>query len=295
MTLEQIRCLVALDEHRNFTKAAEHVYLSQPALSFQIRRLEEELGVVLFDRSKRPLEPTEAGRVAVAQARLILEEATRLKELLRGNATVFQGRYRLGAIPTLGPYLLPRVLPLFQEQHPALRIQVSELVTPTILSLLRQGELDASLIASDELEENLERQPLWQEAFVAYVSPRHPLYRENQLWPQQLPLAQTWILAEGHCFREQVLQVCQPNTGPRSLEFQSGSLDTLVRLVDTLGGLTLLPTSALWCLSEEQRAHLRPFLPPAPHRQIYLVWRQGSLRYPVTQKLGHILLQCQPG
>ncbi|WP_337844521.1 hydrogen peroxide-inducible genes activator [Thermus sp.] len=286
MTLDQLRYLVALDEERHFTRAAERVFLTQPALSIQIRRLEEELGVVLFDRSKRPLEPTEMGRKVVAQARRVLEEVERLKALARGEEELFQGPFRLGVIPTLGPYLLPRLLPRLRARFPGLELSVREELTPGILEGLLEGRLDAGLIGTEEQAPGLETHPLFQEAFLAYLSPHHPLYAQEALHPLEIPLEDTWILAEGHCFREQVLAACRPSLGNRKVEFQSGDLETLVRLVEEVGGLTLLPEVALWTLPREKRRHLRPLAPPGAGRTIHLVVRSGALKRPLALALG---------
>ncbi|TFU16855.1 hydrogen peroxide-inducible genes activator [Thermus tengchongensis] len=284
MTLDQLRYLVALAEEGSFTKAAERVYLTQPALSIQIRRLEEELGVRLFDR--REGKPTEAGRAVVAQARRVLEEVERLKALARGEEGCFQGPFRVGVIPTLAPYLLPHLLPRFTARYPTLEVSVREELTPAILEGLQEGRLDAGLVGTREEGPGLKALPLFEEAFWAYVSPHHPLYRREAIHPLEVPLEDTWILSEGHCFREQVLAVCRPGLGKRQVEFQSGDLETLILLVEGVGGLTFLPEVALWTLPEAKRAHLRPLAPPGAGRTVYLLLREGSLKAPVAKALG---------
>ncbi|GAA6759059.1 LysR substrate-binding domain-containing protein [Thermus oshimai] len=286
MTLDQLRYLVALDEERNFTRAAERVFLTQPALSIQIRRLEEELGVRLFDRSKKPLEPTEIGKQVIAQARRVLEETERLKALARGEEGVFQGPFRIGVIPTLAPYLLPKLLPRLKARFPALELSVKETLTPGILQGLLEGHLDAGLIGTEERAPGLEVHPLFRETFLAYVSPQHPLYHRQALHPLEIPLEDTWVLAEGHCFREQVLSVCRPSLGAKGVEFQSGDLETLVLLVEEVGGLTLLPEVALWTLPREKHRHLRPLDPPQAGRTVNLVLRSGALKRSVALALG---------
>ncbi|MCS7059331.1 MAG: LysR substrate-binding domain-containing protein [Meiothermus sp.] len=286
MTLEQLRYLVALAEEGSFTRAAERVYLTQPALSVQIRRLEEELGVRLFERARRPLEPTEVGWAVVAQARRVLEEVERLKALARGEEGVFQGPFRIGVIPTLAPYLLPRLLPRLNERWPGLELSVREELTPGILQALLEGRLDAGLIGTPERLAGLELTPLFEESFVAYVAPSHPLYARPALHPLEIPLEDTWVLSEGHCFREQILSVCRPGLPRRRVEFQSGDLETLVHLVEEVGGLTLLPEVALWTLAEPRWTRLRPLAPPGAGRTVYLVCREGALKRPVAQALG---------
>lgn len=283
MTLEQLRYLVVLAEEGSFTRAAERVYLTQPALSVQIRKLEEELGVRLFDR--REGKPTEVGQQVVAQARRVLEEVEKIRLLVGGEAGVFQGLLRVGVIPTLAPYLLPRLLPQITRCWPGLELSVREELTPSILQGLLEGRLDAGLVATPENLPGLERLPLFEERFVAYVAPGHRLYAQPALHPEQIPLEDTWVLSEGHCFREQILSICQPGPRRRRVEFQSGDLETLVRLVEEVGGLTLLPEVALWTLPPDRRAHLRPLASPGAGRTVYLIFREGSLRRPLLLAL----------
>ncbi|WP_018465979.1 hydrogen peroxide-inducible genes activator [Calidithermus timidus] len=285
MTLEQLRYLVTLAEEGNFTRAAERVFLTQPALSVQIRRLEEELETRLFDRNKRPLEPTEIGRRVIAQARRVLEEAEKIKLMLGGGAELFQGLFRVGVIPTLAPYLLPRLLPQITRQWPQLKLSVREELTPSILQDLLEGRLDAGLIGTAEQMPGLERLPLFEERFIAYVACDHPLYSSPTLHPSEIPLEDTWILAEGHCFREQVLAVCRPGVARRRVEFQSGDLETLVHLVEEVGGITFLPEVALWTLPLPKWNHLRPLLPEVG-RTVHLLLREGTLKRPVALALG---------
>lgn len=282
-TLDQLRYLVVLAEEGSFTRAAERVYLTQPALSVQIRKLEEALGVRLFDRRKGS--PTEVGQAVVAQARRVLEEVERLVALARGQEGVFQGPFRVGVIPTLAPYLLPRLLPRWVARYPALTLSIREELTPGIVAGILEGRLDAGLVGTEERAPGLQALPIFSESFLAYVSPRHPLYAREALHPLEIPLEDTWILSEGHCFRDQVLSVCRPSLSKRAVEFQSGDLETLVRLVEEVGGLTLLPEVALWTLPPEKRVHLRPLLPPGAGRTVYLLLREGSLKAPVAQAL----------
>ncbi|TBH17443.1 hydrogen peroxide-inducible genes activator [Thermus thermamylovorans] len=284
MTLDQLRYLVALAEEGNFTRAAARVYLTQPALSVQIRKLEGELGVRLFDRRKG--EPTEAGRAAVAQARRVLEEVERLRALASGEAGLFRGPFRVGVIPTLAPYLLPRLLPRVAARYPDLEVSVREELTPGLLQGLLEGRLDAGLVGTEERVPGLVGLPLFSEQFLAYVSPGHPLYARESLHPLEIPLEDTWVLSEGHCFRDQVLSVCRPSLGRRKVEFQSGDLETLVLLVEEVGGLTLLPEVALWTLPRAKWAHLRPLSPPGAGRTVYLLLREGSLKAPLARALG---------
>jgi len=162
---------------------------------------------------------------------------------------------------------------------------VREELTPGIVRGLEEGSLDAGLVGTEERHPGLGAEPLFAEAFWAYVAPGHPLFEREAVHPLEIPLEDTWVLAEGHCFRDQVLSVCRPSLGGRSVEFQSGDLETLVRLVDAVGGLTLLPEVALWTLSPAQRTRLRPLSPPGAGRTVYLLFREGSLKAPLLRAL----------
>lgn len=284
MTLDQLRYVVALVEERSFTRAAERIYLSQPALSVQIRKLEEELQVKLFDRRRG--EPTEIGQAVAAQARKVLEEVARIKAMTRGEKGVFLGPFHLGVIPTLAPYLLPKLLPRLAERYPALEVSIREELTPDVLRGLREGRLDAGLVGTEERVPGVQTLPLFSEEFLAYVSPGHSLYAKERLHPLEIPLEDTWVLSEGHCFRDQVLSVCRPSLERPKVAFQSGNLETLVLLVEEVGGLTLLPQVALWTLPRDKHTHLRPLSPPGAGRTVYLLVREGSLKAPVARVLG---------
>ncbi|SHK29009.1 hydrogen peroxide-inducible genes activator [Rhodothermus profundi] len=281
MTLTQLAYAVAVDTYRHFGRAAEHCHVSQPTLSMQLQKLEEELGVQLFDRSRKPILPTPIGERVLAQARVILRECERLYELVRENQETVQGTLKLGVIPTLSPYLMPLVTPLLQDQYPELTVQVDELTTEQILEALITDRIDAGLIATEEDRPGLRRKALFREPFVAYLGAGHPLLANSQLDPAQLRLEDIWLLKEGHCFRDQVLQVCsrREEAGPvPQLRFESGNLETLRLLVDQLGGVTLLPLLATHYLSPEARARVRYFREPVPHRTIYLIYVRTHLK-----------------
>ncbi len=256
--------------------------------------LERELGVGLFDRSQRPLRPTEVGERILHQARQVLEALEGIRALARGEA--WAGPLRLGVIPTVGPYLLPRLLPRFREAFPGVGLEVAELLTPAILAGLAEGRLDGGLVATEEEAPGVQREALAQEAFYLYLAPGHPLLAREAVHPLEVPIGEAWVLGEGHCFREQVLLVCRPELqGVQPYRFDGGSLDTLVRLVDGVGGLTFLPGMALWTLAPDQRARVRPFLPPSPGRTLYLLFRRGSLKAPLLQALKPLLLATLRG
>lgn len=262
LTLDQLRYLVALAEEGSFTRAAERVYLTQPALSVQIRKLEEALGTRLFDRRKGTL--TEAGRVAVAQARRVLEEVERLRLLVQGEEACFQGPFRLGVIPTLAPYLLPRLLPELKARYPRLSLSVREELTPGIVRGLEEGSLDAGLVGTEERHPGLGAEPLFAEAFWAYVAPGHPLFEREAVHPLEIP-------PRGHLGPRRGTLL--PGPGPLRVPSEPRRAVRGVPkrrpgdprpLGGRRGGLTLLPEVALWTLSPAQRTRLRPLSPPGP-------------------------------
>jgi LysR family hydrogen peroxide-inducible transcriptional activator len=281
MTLTQLAYAVAVDTYRHFGRAAEHCQVSQPTLSMQLQKLEEELGVQLFDRSRKPILPTSIGERLLAQARVILRECERLYELLQEEQNAIRGELRLGIIPTLSPYLLPLVTQPLRERYPELTVHLEELTTEQILEALLADRLDAGLVATAEDRPSLRRRALFYEPFVVYLSRGHLLLQEPYLDPSQLRIEDLWLLREGHCFRDQVLQVCgrrlEASLAPQ-LRFESGNLETLRLLVDELGGLTLLPLLATRYLPAEAQQRVRHFREPAPHRTIYLLHVRAHLK-----------------
>lgn len=280
MNLRQLEFVIALDRHAHFGRAAAACHVTQPALSMQVARLERELGVTLFERGRGPVRTTDAGRLIVRQARRVLEEVERLREVAGESEGEVAGELRLGVIPTLGPYLLPRVLPDLVRRHPGLRLQVEEMQTDAVLEGVVAGELEAGLIATSPEDAGLQEIPLFSERFVAYVSEDHPFFELGRLQARALRLEDLWLLTQGHCMRDHVLSLCarlESDGGAGApLRFESGNLETLRRLVDHGGGLTLLPQLAVAGLGDAERRRIREFEEPAPRRQVRLV-RGGAL------------------
>jgi len=300
MNLSQLSFLVALDRHRHFGRAASACGVTQPALSMQLQKLEQELSVPLFDRTRTPVEPTDIGRAVVEQARRVLDEVARLREIADESGGEVAGELRLGVIPTLGPYLLPTLLPRMLRRYAGLRVQVEELQTEQVFERLREGELDAALVATPAPDASIVETPLFREPFVGYVSECHRLYCEARLRVEDLRLEDLWLLTEGHCFRDQVVQLCTHHThgeeppAPPALRFESGNLATLKRLVEHSGGMTLLPQLAVAGLGEEERRRVRPFADPAPARDVRLVRRRVLLKRRIIEALIEEL-RCIPG
>lgn len=279
MTLTQLEYIVALDTHRHFATAADKCFVTQPTLSMQVQKLEEELNVLLFDRSKHPIVPTVEGQAIIAQARTVLAEAHRLKEIVREQQQVVAGELHIGIIPTLAPYLLPLFLKNFVDKYPQVRLRIEEMTTEQIVYQLKHDLLDGGLLATPLQETHIIEQPLFYEAFVAYLSPTHPLAQKKELRPEDVAHESLLLLGETHCFRLQVLQLCQiASQQPNQLTFQAGSLETLKRMVDLYGGITLLPELAIDSLSEEQQDNVRYFTAPVPLREVSLVLHRGYVK-----------------
>lgn len=283
MTLTQLSYIVAVDTRRHFGRAAEHCCVSQPTLSMQIQKLEEDLGIQIFDRSRKPVVPTDLGSHVIEQARLVLRESERIPDLISEASGKMQGTLRIGIIPTLAPYLLPHVMPAFTKKYPRVELVIRELITDQIIEGLKLETLDAGLVATQVDKASIETQPLFNEPFVGYISPNHRFAKQEFVQADQLSLDDLWLLKEGHCFRDQVLQVCgeesQACGATRSLVFESGNLETLRKMVDRAGGMTLLPYLATLYLTDKQmEQHIRPFGMPVPRRQISIVYRRAYLK-----------------
>jgi len=286
MTLTQLRYAVAVDDHRSFSLAAEHCLVTQPSLSQQIKKLERELGVLIFDRSTNPVRPTDVGRGVIRQARQVLGEMERLRALVSGEGEV-TGELHVGVLPTLAPRILIHFLTELTARHPGLRLRVAEKQTDGIMEGLQSGELDAGLLATPVDKPNLMERHLFREPFLAYLSPEHRLASSKRIQADQLRRDDLWLLREGHCLRDQVLDLCTEvgwdEAEPPALRFESGNIQTLMRLVDVNGGMTLLPGLAAHGMTETQRRFVRPFSEPCPFRTLRLVHRRTSVKEVVLE------------
>ena len=288
MTLVQLRYVLAVAEHLHFAEAAAASHVSQPTLSMQLRKLEDELGVTLFDRSKQPVQPTEIGRRIIAQARTVLRESDLLEEMARELAGEPRGEFRLAVIPTLAPGLLPLFLDHFAEQHPRVNLIVEETPTAVMLRRLLDDELDAGLLATPVNTPGIHEEFLFNEPFVAYVSPRHPLFSESEIDVRQIPREDLRLLSEGHCLREQALSLCGAGGAAAGDEknrvrLESGTLETLRKLIKRGDGLTLLPW--LDARDLEDRSLLRPLRLPRPVREISIATSRPYRRRPLIEAL----------
>lgn len=290
MNLRDLEYLVALDEHRHFGRAAAASYASQPTLSTQIRKLESELGVDLIERGSRQVLFTPLGDQVVQKAKAILAEVDEIRLLARHATEPYAGTLRLGAFPTLAPYLLPHVAPILHDHFPDLEILLVEEKTDVLLSELRAGRLDAALIALPVTEDGLHVEPLFREDFVLAAPTGHPLTTEEVLAGSRLAAEDLLLLADGHCLRDQALEVCDRTGATARRDFQATSLETLRHMVAAGVGVTLLPElSVIPPVIQNPAIELRHFADPAPFRDIALVWRRSTVQADVLHEVAEVI------
>jgi len=298
MTLTQLEYIIAVDNQKSFAKAAAACHVTQPTLSMQVKKLEEELGVLLFDRSKKPILTTDIGQRIVMQARTIIRESSRIEELIQDEQDALKGELRVGIIPTLGPYLLPQFLPSFMQRFPDVRLNIQELLSEEIITKLQADQLDIGLLVTPMNVDGFTEIPLFYETFVVYMSTSHPLSDRHKIDFNDLDMKDMWLLQEGHCFRSQVVNICresQQDTHP-GLRFESGSLETLRRIVEKQYGYTLLPELATLELSEElYNRHVRTFRNPQPVREVSIVLRRSFMKRKLVDLLQDAILESVPG
>lgn len=297
MTLVQLEYIVALDTYRHFGLAAEKCFVTQPTLSMQVQKLEEELGLQLFDRSKQPVVCTEVGALVVAQARVILSEASKIKEILNEQEKEVTGTLRIGIIPTLAPYLLPLFLPLFLEKYPGVQLIVEELVTEQLIFKLRHDLIDTGILVTPLQDPNLQEYPLFYESFVAYISKSNPLFKQKIVDAAEIDPSQVWLLQEGHCMRSQVLNFCADKTKSSplgNLHYEAGSIETLKKIVELNQGITLLPELATLDLTSKQSSMVRYFADPEPVREVSLVTHRHFVKKRLIQVLSEEILLAVP-
>jgi len=274
MTLVQLEYIIAVDQYRHFAAAAESCFVTQPTLSMQVQKLEEELGLKLFDRSKQPVVPTEYGFEIIEQARKIIMEREALLEIIEAKKGVIRGEFRIGIIPTLAPYLLPLFIQSFTQKYPLIKLQITELTTSSLIAKLKDGKIDAGILVTPLQENGIKETPLFYEEMLAYVSKTNAAFQKTYMLPVDIDPEKLWLLEEGHCFRSQIMNLCELRKKSEhgiQFEYEAGSLETLRRMVDLYDGVTILPELATIDLTEEQKVHLRHFKQPVPVREVSLV------------------------
>jgi LysR family hydrogen peroxide-inducible transcriptional activator len=295
MTIQQLEYLIAVDKHRHFGNAAESCFVTQPTLSAQLGKLERDLGVILFDRSKMPVIPTEIGVQIVAQAKRVLSESKGIFELVAHLKGDISGVVKLGIIPTLAPYLLHLFIRNFVEKYPKVNLVVQEMVTEEVVKKLKNDELDLGIVVTPLDETGILEKPMFYEKFYAYLSQDHPLLREEFFDPTKVKKEDFWVLQQGHCFRDQVLNLCdQTMSGPTNFHYESGSLEGLKNMVNRYQGVTLLPELATLELSKEERGRLRPFKGIAPIREVSIILNRSFLKQKLVELLFNQITEVIP-
>jgi len=281
--------------HRHFGRAAEACFVSQPTLSTQIRKLEDELGVTLVERAPRKVLLTDVGREIAARARDVLNEAEQIRAIARRTRDPESGTVRLGIFPTLGPYLLPHVLPMVRKAFPRLELLLVEEKTEVVLERLREGKLDAGILALPVHEDSLHIEPLFEEPFLLAVPDSHPLASRRRLRLEDLAHESLLLLEDGHCLRDQALEVCQLSGAGERAGFRATSLETLRQMVAAGVGITLLPTLAVNPpVARVEHLRLIEFGAHPPHRRVAMVWRKSSAMHEFLLRLAEVFRKLPP-
>ncbi|HSM62749.1 MAG TPA: LysR substrate-binding domain-containing protein, partial [Gillisia sp.] len=288
MNLQQLEYVIAVDTQRHFAKAAEKSFVTQATLSMMIKKLEDELEIKIFDRSRQPVTPTKEGEEFIKRAKQVLTEVGRLKDFafeIKGEIT---GELHIGIIPTLAPYLLPLFLKSFIKKYPQLKIFIREMITDEVIRRLKMGELDIGLVATPLDEPLIKEYPLFYEEFFAYSSRGEKYPDSKYLMPKDIDLKHLWLLEEGHCLRNQVINFCElkkKEIYTENLHYEAGSIETLINLVDKYEGVTIIPHLAMLSLKAGQKKNIKEFANPKPVREISIIVGKNFARVKLLEKL----------
>ena len=291
MTITQLKYALSIAEHKNFTKAAEKCFVTQPTLSTQIQKLEDELDVIIFDRGKKPIELTEVGRKIVFQARNIVNEAERIQDIVDQQKGFIGGEFRLGIIPTVMPTLLPMFLQNFIKKYPKVKLKIEELTTEEILTRISDGHLDAAIAATPLESDNIKERVLYYEPFVAYVPANHRLRDKKTIEVSDLDIDDMLLLEDGHCFRDGVINLCKSFKDhlEDSFQLESGSIETLIKLSNEGLGMTLLPYLHTLDVKEKLNPNLRHFKEPSPAREVSIIYHKSELKMQIIDALQNVI------
>lgn len=295
MNIQQLEYILAVDTFRHFARAAEHCRVTQPTLSMMIQKLEDELGIKLFDRNMQPVCPTPAGRKVIDQARNVLYQTSLIKDIVNEEEQSLKGTFRLAVLPTIAPYLLPRFFQQLSEKHPDLDIRILEMKTAPTMTAILNGEIDAAIIANHPTEMQLQGDLLFYEQFYGYVAHNEAIFKKDMIRTADISDERLWLLDEGHCFRDQLMRFCQMDKVKlRQAAYRLGSLETFMRMVESGNGITFIPELAVSQLSKEQQELVRPFAIPRPAREIVWVTRKDFIRHTVASILIESIKQSVP-
>ena len=287
MTITQLKYVLSVAEYQNFTIAAAHSFVTQPTLSMQIQKLEDELNIKIFNRSKKPIELTEIGTKIVKQAKVIVDESNRILDIVHQQKGYVGGEFKLGIIPTIMPTLLPMFLQNFTKKHPKVKLIIEELTTEEITRKLSDGHIDAAIAATPLENEAIKEKPLYYEPFVGLVPENHRLFKQQKITPDELEMEDILLLEDGHCFKESVLNLCSTHKidNKKGFQLESGSFDTLIKLSKEGLGMTLLPYLHTLDLNAVDKTHLREFTNPPPAREVSLIYHKSQLKMQLIEAL----------
>jgi len=297
ISLIQLEYIVAVDTYRHFATAAEKCFVTQPTLSMQIKKMEEELDVLIFDRSKQPVLPTMAGKEIIAQAKKILEEAKKLEIVARETKEQISGELRIGVIPTIAPYLLPRFSGNFRRHFPDVIMKVQEMVTERIVDELQKGLIDVGILVTPLEEKGIFEQALYYEEMLIYSNKNHPYLKKKAIHVQQINTDDIWLLNDGHCFRHQVVNLCDIHLQASvslPFEFEGGNLDTLIKIIDKEGGYTLIPELTYYDLENSKKEQVRSFENMVPLREVSLVYTRKYEKTRLINELAKNIIESVP-
>lgn len=295
MTLTQLEYIVALDSHRHFVQASEKCFVTQPTLSMQIQKLEEELGIKIFDRTKQPVIPTEIGASIIAQARIILREAKMIQQIINDQKDTMTGELRIGIIPTLAPYLLPSLFKQMREKYPQLNLIIKETITEEVVHELKNNRLDCGLVVTPLKDSSIKEDILFYEELFVYVSKKNSLYDKKYVLASDIDPEQLWLLEEGHCFRSQILNLCELRKSSEfNFKYETGNIETLKRMVDKSDGITILPELAVMEFTKPQLKFVKRLKEPSPAREVSLVTHRDHIKTKLIKTLKEEILNIVP-
>jgi LysR family hydrogen peroxide-inducible transcriptional activator len=297
MTITQLEYIAAVAAYGQFAVAADKCFVTQPTLSMQIQKLEKELGVIIFDRSRQPIVPTDIGHVIIQQARVILNDASDIKEIVKNYRNIVSGDLRIGVIPTVAPYLMPLFLDSFSGKYPNISLQIEELLTMQIVDKIKSGLLDLGIVSTPLGENGILEIPILYDTFVIYLSRNHPLCSRKTLSIKDVDINDIWLLTEGYCFRNQIVNLCETTRQKEKLSrfrYKTGSLETIIKLMKKQGGVTILPSIALLDMSEQEKKFIREFNAPKPRREISIIMKKGFYKTKMIELLKDEILANLP-
>jgi LysR family hydrogen peroxide-inducible transcriptional activator len=287
-SITQLQYILAVDRLKHFGKAAKECRVAQPALSMQIQKVEEEMGIVLFDRNKKPILTTEKGQRFIEQAKVVVREHQKLIQMTKEDFQTLSGEFRLALIPTLLPYLLPTFLHEFTTRYPKVDLIIQEMTTEEIIKAIRNDDLDAAILATPLRERGIKEKVLFYEPFLAYVNEQHPLAKKKKLKIDDLEAERIWLLKDGHCFRNQVTHLCgiKPGGAAGNVSFEGGNFETLRNLVKSEVSYTLVPLLFVLQLPKDESIDMvRQFATPIPTREISLVYSRDQWKTDIVKAL----------